>query len=46
MNEKLKSYMEELKMGKNVIIESSQEILESKRQLMQERFNSEVKRFE
>lgn len=27
MNEKLKLYVDELKMGKNVIIESSQEIL-------------------
>ena len=33
-------------MGKNVIIESSQEILESKKQLIQERFNSEIKRYE
>ena len=33
-------------MGKNVIIESSQEILESKKQLIQESFNSEIKRYE
>ena len=46
MNEKLKIYMEELKMGKNVIIQSSEEILESKKMLMQERFNEELKRYD
>lgn len=45
MNEKLKMYMNELKMGKSVIIQSSEEILESKRVLMEQRLNLEIKRY-
>lgn len=45
MNEKLKLYMEELKMGKSIIIQSSEEILASKKAHMQHHFDEQLQKY-